>query len=55
MIFEALVTCVCEGACAAACGDNTCAGYAATYDCTACLQDTQYGCGNEFNDCANDF
>ena len=54
-LYNALVTCTCEGACMADCGDNACMGMSPSDTCLTCIQDTAAGCGNEFNECANDF
>jgi len=53
-LYTALIDCVCTGACAALCGDNVCAGANVTAECQTCVLDTAAGCGNEFNECAND-
>lgn len=52
--YEALAVCVCEGPCAIACGDSICAGASSTVECQECVLDTAAGCGNEYNECAND-
>lgn len=46
--------CACTGSCAAVCGDNFCAEAAETAECTACLEDTVSGCGNELTACLAD-
>jgi hypothetical protein len=53
-IYNTLVECVCNGACAGKCNDNACAGQDLTPECQDCITDTNKGCGNEFNECAND-
>ena len=55
MFYDALINCVCAGKCLAQCSDNVCAGSNITIDCQNCVVDTVAGCGNEFNECANDF
>lgn len=54
-LYNTLIACVCEGACAGVCGDNICVGVEGPTTCLECVTDTMAGCGNEFNDCANDF
>ncbi len=54
-LYDSLVNCVCAGVCAFQCSDNICTGQMATDPCLNCVQDTVNGCGNEFNECANDF
>jgi hypothetical protein len=54
-LYNALVACTCEGNCMADCADNVCAGADITDVCQSCIADTAAGCGNEFNECSNDF
>lgn len=54
-LYNALVDCVCAGKCVYQCSDNICGGQQASDACINCIQDTVQGCGNEFNECANDF
>jgi hypothetical protein len=54
MLYDLLSQCVCVDACAIECSANACAGLQASGPCTACLQDTANGCGNQFSACAND-
>lgn len=51
--YQALLKCTCGGKCAASCSANTCIGQPATPNCNMCVQDIGKGCGNEFNNCAN--
>ena len=53
-LYDAVVICVCEGACMAACGDNACQGIEMTIECQDCILDSNTGCGNEYAACAND-
>lgn len=53
-LYAAWVDCACFGACAEACADNVCQGGTATDACVTCILSTSTGCGNEFNECAND-
>lgn len=53
-LYNAFVDCVCAGACMDACGDNVCAQLDISVDCQTCVADTAAGCGNEYNDCADD-
>ncbi|MFO0756352.1 MAG: hypothetical protein U0359_07670 [Byssovorax sp.] len=53
-LYDALAQCTCMGACATDCGDNVCMSMSASQACITCLQDTNMGCGMEFNDCSND-
>ncbi len=53
-LYNTLVNCVCAGSCIAQCQDNACAGSDITPECQDCVVDTVNGCGNEFNECAND-
>lgn len=53
-LYEALITCVCAGACTNVCQDNVCAGEAITSECQNCIIDSALGCGSQFNECAND-
>lgn len=53
-LYDSLVNCVCAGACAFQCSDNICTGQNVTPECQNCVVDTAAGCGNEFNECAND-
>lgn len=52
--WSALASCVCSGACAAACDDGSCATSFDTPECQACVADTTNGCGNEMNACSKD-
>lgn len=54
-IYDALLGCVCNGACAAQCEDNICTGAEGSDPCLDCVQDPVAGCGDELNECANDF
>ncbi len=56
MLYDALHTCTCEGACKTACGDNACMkdGPGASMACVACLQDSTTGCKKEADACASD-
>ncbi|MEZ4296604.1 MAG: hypothetical protein R3B70_16650 [Polyangiaceae bacterium] len=54
-LYNTLVDCICVGNCADVCTDNICAGGDLTADCQTCIGDTAAGCGNEFNECSNDF
>jgi len=54
-LYDSLVNCVCAGVCTFQCSDNICTGQTATDSCITCVQDTVNGCGNVFNECANDF
>jgi hypothetical protein len=54
-VYNALAECVCAGPCEAVCGDNLCSGTDLTNACQGCVLDTNGGCGNEYNECANDF
>jgi hypothetical protein len=52
---NALVECICNGACMPDCADNICmTGDAPSDACQTCIADTAAGCGNEFNECSND-
>ena len=53
-LFNSLVTCLCDGACGAACADGSCASSSDNAECEACAADTASGCGNELNACLND-
>ncbi len=53
-LYGALGDCTCAGACADKCADSVCAGMTISDACLSCVQDTAAGCGNEFNECAND-
>ena len=53
-LYGALGDCTCNGACANDCTDSVCAGADISDACLTCVQDTAAGCGNEFNECAND-
>lgn len=53
-LFDALVQCVCAGACQVECAGSTCIGDPPSPPCVMCLQDTVNGCGNQFQACAND-
>jgi len=52
-LYEALVQCVCEGACSMQCG-GICQGQDMTAACQDCIVDSAMGCGNEFGECSND-
>jgi hypothetical protein len=54
MLYDALQACTCTDACKASCGDNACAGMAASAACTTCLQDPTAGCKKEFDACSSD-
>lgn len=54
-LYNALGDCTCNGACATPCGANVCVGDSPDADCVSCIQDTVAGCGNEYNECSNDF
>lgn len=54
MLFFALSDCVCNGACAAACGDNACSGFETSFECGNCMKDEMVGCGTQLNQCASD-
>lgn len=54
-LFDALMACICEGACAAACAPTACAGEAATPECGGCILDRDDGCGAAIFACADDF
>jgi hypothetical protein len=53
-LYDELINCVCADQCAFLCSDNVCAGSDITEACQNCVADPN-GCGNEFNECANDF
>ncbi|MFO0548716.1 MAG: hypothetical protein U0271_10030 [Polyangiaceae bacterium] len=53
-LYDGLVNCMCIDACVVECGDNICAGGDIMQSCQDCILDTVAGCGNQFNDCAND-
>jgi hypothetical protein len=54
-IYDALVACVCEGACKDVCADNVCtAGGEITTECQDCVADQAAGCGKENSECSND-
>ncbi|MFO0758625.1 MAG: hypothetical protein U0359_19180 [Byssovorax sp.] len=54
-LYDALTQCTCMGACMDVCSDNVCMGSDVSADCQTCVTDTAAGCGNEFNECSNDF
>jgi hypothetical protein len=59
--YDKLANCTCdldmnpatESPCDMACAASACKQMPADAACIACLQDTQKGCGDEFNECAN--
>jgi Stigma-specific protein, Stig1 len=54
VLYKQLTDCVCLGACAAPC-QSLCQGSDATAACQDCVLDAGGGCGNEYNECTNDF
>jgi hypothetical protein len=54
-LYDSLVSCVCADECAFQCADNVCSGNDITSECQECVVDTVNGCGNQFNECSNDF
>jgi hypothetical protein len=52
-LYDVLVQCICADVCAIECGNNACAGDEASTPCKTCIGDPAQGCGNQFNDCAN--
>lgn len=53
MLFTALSTCTCSGACAMACADSACVSKEPSTPCKICLTNTATGCGKEFDACTN--
>jgi len=53
-LFNNLVSCLCSGACAAACEDGSCSTTSDSSACAACAADTESGCGLETAACEND-
>lgn len=53
-IYNTMAECICAGKCIAQCATNVCNGSDITAECQTCVTDTVNGCGNEFNECAND-
>lgn len=53
-LYDVLVNCLCVDKCVFQCSDNACAGMEVTQACQDCVLDAENGCGNEFNECAND-
>lgn len=53
-LYNVLVECICAEKCVMQCAD-ACSGMADIGgECQECIQDPQFGCGNELNECAND-
>ena len=54
-LYSLLVDCICAEKCVMPCAD-ACSGMSDIGDeCQKCIQDPQFGCGNELNECSNDF
>ena len=53
MLFTAISTCTCMGACAMACADSACKGNEPSTPCKICLANMATGCGKELNACSN--
>src|SRR4051812_2888042 len=54
-IYNDFEDCICNGPCAAVCGDNICDSFDATPDCEDCYNDeSPSGCGQSYNDCLAD-
>jgi hypothetical protein len=54
LLYNELVSCVCEEKCVMICQD-LCSGFEISQACQDCVLDDQIGCGNQFQECANDF
>lgn len=50
---DALLTCICSGACKSSCSSTICAGQQGNDVCFACIENVNTGCGNQLDDCAN--
>lgn len=53
-LYDVLIQCICFESCQMLC-DNACQGGGEiSQECQDCILDTVQGCGNQFNECAND-
>lgn len=53
-LYDALVQCICVNTCQVECTGSVCTSGTPSAACSACIQSTMNGCGNQLNACAND-
>lgn len=53
-LYDQLITCVCVDTCAMQCEKECSQGGDLSPECEGCIYDSDFGCGNPLNECAND-